>query len=102
MRKRRGKSNHREADLWKEISVRLQPVGKAFKDYIKKRKIQKEKEELKLLKEEAEKNLEAERRLKEEEKRLKIEQKLKEKEERRLKEKKLKEEEEERVKQVQI
>ena len=64
MRKRRGRSNHREADLWKEISVRLQPVGKAFKDYLKKRKIQKEREELKLLKEEAEKKIGGRKKIK--------------------------------------
>ena len=69
MKKRRGKSNHREEDLWKEISVKLQPLNKAFKDYLKKRKIQKEKEEQKLLKEQTERKLDEERRLKEEEKR---------------------------------
>ena len=64
----------REPDLWKEIRLNLKPLGKAYNKFREKRRIAKQKEE--------------ERRLKEEEKqRLKEEEtlRLQEQKERRLK-----------------
>ena len=105
--------NQREPDPWKEIRLKLQPLNKAYRDFRQKRKIAKQKEDRKKLKEEEEQKRreeEAQRLMQLEERKLKKEKKLKEQkerklkeeEDRKLKEKKIKEDQEERVKQARI
>jgi len=81
--------NQREPDLWKEIRSNLKPLGKAYNKFKEKRRIAKQKEEERRLKEEEKQRLREEetRRLQEvEERRFKKEKKIKKEEERRLKE----------------
>jgi len=105
--------NQSEPDLWKEIRSNLKPLSKVYNKFREKRRIGKQKEEERRLKEEEKQRLreEAALRLQEEEKRrFKKEKKIKEEEERRLKaqekqrleEKRIKEEREERIRQEQI
>ena len=80
--------NQREPDLWKEIRSNLKPLGKAYNKFREKRKIIKQKEEEKRLKEEEKQRIkeEAALRLQEQkERRFKKEKEIKEEEERRLK-----------------
>ena len=69
------RTNQRVPDPWKEIRLKLKPIGKAYNKFREKRRIAKQKEEERRLKEEEE------QRLKEQE-----EQISKEQEEQRLKE----------------
>jgi len=105
--------NQREPDPWKEIRLKLKPLGKAYNKFIEKRRIVKQKEDERRLKEEEEQRLREETALRlqdQEERRLKKEKKIKEEEERRLKaqeeqrleEKKIIEERNERIRQEQI
>ena len=80
--------NQREPDLWKEIRANLKPLGKAYNKFREKRRITKQKEEERRLKEEEKQRIreEAALRLQEQkERRFKKEKKIKEEEERRLK-----------------
>ena len=52
--------NQREPDLWKEIRSNLKPLGKAYNKFIEKRKIAKQKEEEKRLKEDEKQRLKEE------------------------------------------
>ena len=108
--KRRNKS---EPDLWKEIRLNLKPLGKAYNKFREKRKIAKQKEEERRLKEEEKQRLREEEALRlqeQEERRFKKKKKIKEEEERRLKaqekqrleEKRIKEERDKRIRQEQI
>ena len=105
--------NQREPDLWKEIRSNLKPLGKAYNKFREKRRIAKQKEEERRLKEEEKQRLREEEALRlqeEEERRFKKEKKIKEEEERRLKaqekqrleEKRIIEERDERIRQEQI
>ena len=69
--------NQSQPDLWKEIRLNLKPLGKAYNKFREKRKVAKQKEEQRRLKEEEEQRLREEEALK-----------LQEQEERRLKKKK--------------
>ena len=92
--------NQKDPDPWKEIRLKLQPLSKAFRDFREKRKIAKQKEERRRLKEQEAQRLqeeEAQRLIEQEEKKLTREKKLKAQEER-----KLKEEEERRLKEKKI
>ena len=102
-----------EPDLWKEIRSNLKPLGKAYNKFKEKRRIVKQKEEERRLKENEKQRLleeEALRLQEQEERRLKKEKKIKEEEERklrsqeeqRLKEKRIKEERQKRIRQEQI
>ena len=87
----------REPDLWKEMYSGLKLLGKKYKNFREKQKIQKQKEEQRRLKEQEEQRLQEQGQQKlqeQEERKLQKEQKLKEEEERRLleEEQKLKEE----------
>ena len=78
----------REPDLWKEIRSNLKPLGKAYNKFREKRRITKQKEEERRLKEEEKQRIreEAALRLQEQkERRFKKEKEIKEEEERRLK-----------------
>ena len=80
--------NQREPDLWKEIRSNLKPLGKAYNKFKEKRRITKQKEEERRLKEEEKQKIreEAALRLQEQkERRFKKEKEIKEEEERRLK-----------------
>ena len=80
--------NQKVPDPWKEIRLKLKPLGKAYNKFIENRKIAKHKEEQRRLKLEEEQRIreEAALRLQEqEEKKLKKQQKIKEEEERKLK-----------------
>ena len=80
--------NQKEPDLWKEIRFKLQPLNKAYRNFIEKRRIVKQKEERSKQQEKEEQRLkeqEAKRLQEQDEKKLKKEKKLKEEEERRLK-----------------
>ena len=105
--------NQREPDLWKEIRSNLKPLGKAYNKFREKRRIAKQKEEERRLKEEEKQRLREEEALRlqeEEERRFKKEKKIKKEEERRLKaqekqrleEKRIIEERDERIRQEQI
>ena len=105
--------NQKEPDPWKEIRLKLKPLGKAYNKFIEKRRIAKQKEEERRLKEQEKQRLREEEALRleeQKEKRLKKEKKIKEEEERRLrtqekhrlKEKKIKEDLETRIKKEQI
>ena len=105
--------NQSEPDLWKEIRSNLKPLSKVYNKFREKRRIAKQKEEQRRLKEEEEQRLreEAAQKLHEqEERKLKKEKKIKAEEQRRLKaqeeqklkEKRIKEEQEERIRQEQI
>ena len=76
------------SDTWREIRLKLKPLSKAYINFKEKRKIKKQKEELRILKEEEKQRLHEreEQRLQEhEERKLNKEKKLKEEEERRFK-----------------
>jgi len=105
--------NQREPDLWKEIRSNLKPLGKAYNKFREKRRIAKQKEEERRLKEEEKQRLREEEALRlqeQEERRFKKEKKIKEEKERRLKaqekqrleEKRIKEERDEQIRQEQI
>ena len=113
MKKGKRKISRKEPDPWKELLLKLQPISKAFKEFIKKRKIAKQEDERRRLKDEEEQRLKEQgalRRQNQEEKRLKKEKRLKAEEERKLKEqqerilgvKRQKEEEQERERQARI
>ena len=71
MKKGKRKINRKEPDPWKELLLKLQPISKAFKEFIKKRKIAKQEDERRRLKDEEEQRLkeqEALRRKNQEEK----------------------------------
>jgi len=101
-----------EPDLWKEIRTNLKPLVKAYNKFSEKRRIAKQKEESRRLKEKEKQILKEEETLKlqaQEERRFKREKKLKEEEERRvreqekqiLEEKRIKDERHERIRQEQ-
>jgi len=103
----------REPDLWKEMYSGLKLLGKKYKNFREKQKIQKQKEEQRRLKEQEEQELQEQEQQKlqeQEERKLQKEQTLKEEEERRLEarekqrleEKKIKEERQEQEKQDRI
>jgi len=105
--------NQSEPDLWKEIRSNLRPLGKAYNKFREKRKIAKQKEEERKLKEEEKQRLREEEilRLQEQEEiRFKKEKKIKEENERRLKaqekqrleEKKIRDYRDEQIRQEQI
>jgi len=105
--------NQSEPDLWKEIRSNLKPLGKAYNKFREKRRIAKQKEEERRLKEEEKQRLREEEALRlqeQEERRFKKEKKIKEEKERRLKaqekqrleEKRIIEERNERIRQEQI
>ena len=105
--------NQREPDLWKEIRSNLKPLGKAYIKFREKRRIAKQKEEERRLKEEEKQRLreeealrlqeEKERRFKKEKKIIKEEERrLKAQEKQRLEEKKIIEERDKRIRQEQI
>ena len=105
--------NQSEPDLWKEIRSNLKPLGKAYNKFREKRRIAKQKEEERRLKEEEKQRLREEEALRlqeQEERRFKKEKKIKEEKERRLKaqekqrleEKRIIEERDERIRQEQI
>ena len=80
--------NQREPDLWKEIRSNLKPLSKAYNKFKGKRRIAKQKEEERRLKEQEEQRLREEEALRiqeQEERRFKKEKKIKDEEERRLK-----------------
>jgi len=73
--------NQKDPDPWKEIRLKLQPLSKAYNDFREKRKIAKQKEERRRLKEQEERRLkeeEAQRLQEQEERKLQKEQKLNE------------------------
>ena len=101
------------SDAWRAIRLKLKPLSKAYINFREKRKIKKQKEELRRLKEEEKQRLyerEEQRLQEQEERRLKKVKKLKEEEERRLKAqeerrimgKRIKEEQQERERQDRI
>ena len=107
------RTNQRVPDPWKEIRLKLKPLGKAYNKFKDKRRIAKQKEEQKRLKFEEEQRLREEEALKlqeQEERKLRKEKKIKEEKERRLKaqekqrleEKRIIEERDERIRQEQI
>ena len=107
------RTSQRELDPWKEIRLKLKPLSKAYNKFREKRRIAKQKEEQRRLKEEEEQRLREEEALRlqeQEEKRLKKAKKIKEEEERilkaqekqRLEEKRIIEERNERIRQKQI
>ena len=107
------KNNQNEVDLWAEIRTNVKPLVKAYHKFSEKRKIAKQKEELKKLKEEEQQRLREEESLRiqvEEEKRLVKEKKAKEEKQRKLKlqeeqkleDKRIIDERDERIRQEQI
>ena len=107
------RSNQKVPDPWKEIRLKLKPIGKAYTKFIEKRKVAKQKEEQRRLKAEEEQRRNEEMSLKsqrEEERILKKRKKLKEQEEKKLKaqeklrleEKRIKEEREDKIRQEQL
>ena len=105
--------NQRDPDLWKEIRSNLKPLSKAYNKFREKRRIAKQKEEERRLKENEKQRLieeEALRLQEQEERRFKKEKKIKEEKERRLKaqekqrleEKRIIEERDERIRKEQI
>jgi len=103
--------NKEEPDLWKEIRLKLQPFGKAYRNFREKRRIAKQKDERRKQKEAEEQRLkeqESQKLQEQEERKLKKQKKLKEEEnrklraqeEQRLKEKRIKEERQERERQA--
>ena len=92
--------NQSEPDLWKEILSNLKPLGKAYNRFREKRRIAKQKEEERRLKENEKQRLREEEALrlqKQEEKILQKKKKLKEEKERRLKAQENKRLEEKRI-----
>ncbi len=100
-------------DPWKELSLKLQPLNRAYRNFKEKRRLAKEKEEKRRLKEQEElrireeehqKLMELEERKIKKEQKLKEqkEQKLKEEIEKKLKEKKLKLDHEEKIKKAKM
>ena len=78
--------NQSEPDLWKEIRSNLKPLSKVYNKFREKRRIAKQKEEERRLKEEEKQRLREEEALRlqeQEKKRLKKARKIKEEEERR-------------------
>ena len=65
------RTSQREPDPWKEIRLKLKPLGKAYNKFREKRRIAKQKEEQRRLKAEEEQRLE-EKRIKEEKKRIEL------------------------------
>ena len=107
------KRKKKEPDLWKEIRSNLKPLSKAYNKFKEKRRILKQKEEERRLKEEEKQRLREEEAIKlqeQEEKRIQKEKKIKRDEEirlaaqekQRLEEKRIKEERNEQIKQEQI
>ena len=107
------RKNQNGIDLWKEIRLNLRPIGKAYNKFREKRRITKQKEEDRKLKETEKQRLREEEalRLQEQvERKFKKEKKIKEEKARRLKEqerqkleeKRIKDEREERIRQEQI
>ena len=107
------RTSQREPDPWKEIRLKLEPLSKAYNKFIEKRRISKQKEVRRKLKEQEEQRLREEEALRlqeQEERRFKKEQKIKEEKERKLKaqekqrleEKRIIEEQNERIRQEQI
>jgi len=105
--------NQSEPDLWKEIRSNLRPLGKAYNKFREKRRIAKQKEDERRLREEEKQRLreeETQRLQEQEERRFKKEKKIKEEKEKRLKaqeqqrleEKRIIEERNERIRQEQI
>ena len=79
--------NQSEPDFWKEIRSNLRPIGKAYNKFREKRRIAKQKEEERRLKEEEKQRLREEEALRlqeEEERRFKKEKKIREEEEKRF------------------
>ena len=96
-KKTRGSSSNKkhlsEPNPWKEIRLKLKPLSKAYDVFKAKRRIAKQKEErkkLKELEEQKHKDQEKERLKEQEEKRLRKEKKLKEQEEKKNKRRKRK------------
>ena len=82
------RASPREPDLWKEIRSKLKPLSKAYNKFREKRRVAKQKEEERRLKEEEKQRLREEEALKlqeQEDRRFKKEKKIKEEKERRLK-----------------
>jgi len=82
-------TNQSEPDPWKELRLKLKPLSKAYSDFRAKRKIAKQKEEQKRLKEQEEQRIneeEAQRLEKQNQMKLKKQKRLKDQEERSLKE----------------
>ena len=74
--------NQKDPDPWKEIRLKLQPLSKAFRDFREKRKIAKQKEERRRLKEQEVQRLqeeEVQRLIEQEEKKSKKQKKKKKK-----------------------
>jgi len=106
-------TNQSEPDPWKELRLKLKPLSRAYSDFRAKRKITKQKEEQKRLKDQEEQRIneeEAQRLEKQNQMKLKKQKRLKDQEERSLKgeedsflkEIKIKKEREERKKQARI
>tara|TARA_Y100001960_G_scaffold321803_1_gene397181 strand:- start:492 stop:1367 length:876 start_codon:yes stop_codon:yes gene_type:complete len=118
LRKGRGSTTNKQMyqnspDPWKELSLKLQPLNRAYRNFKEKRRLAKEKEEKRRLKEQEElrireeehqKLMELEERKIKKEQKLKEqkEQKLKEEIEKKLKEKKLKLDHEEKIKKAKM
>ena len=66
--------NKKEPDLWKEIHSYLKPLGKAYNKFREKRRIAKQKEEERKLKEEEKQRLEEKRIIEERDERIRQEQ----------------------------
>ena len=107
------RTSQREPNPWKEMRLQLKPLSKAYNKFRRKRKIAKEKEERRRLKEDEEQKLREETALRlqeQEERRLKKQKEIKEEEERilkfqekqKLEKKRIKEEKEERIKKERI
>jgi cold shock CspA family protein len=82
------RKNQNEVDLWKEIRTNLKPLGKAYNKFRDKRRIAKQKEEERRLREEEKQRLREEEALRlqqQEERRSKKEKRIKEEKERKLK-----------------
>ena len=83
------RKNQNGIDLWKEIRLNLKPIGKAYNKFKEKRRIAKQKEEERKLKEQEKLRLREEEALRLQEqvdRKFKKEKKIKEEKERRLKE----------------
>jgi len=109
----RKQKNNNEVDLWKEIRTNFKPVVQAYKKFSEKRRIAKQKEHERKLKQDEKQKLREEELLKsqeQEERRLKRQKKNKEdkekrlqdQEKQRLEEKRVKDERVERIKQEEI
>ena len=95
------RTNQRVPDPWKEIRLKLKPLGKAYNKFREKQKIKKQKEEQRRLKVQEEQRLREEEALRlqeQRERRLKKEKKIKDEDERRLKAQEKQRLEEKRIK----